>query len=102
MAFSLDDTHIEIPADIPDAPDIINDKERRELLAKLLGEENADIFYRHCVEGVPTKELASEYGVTDGSIRVRLSRIKKQILANRDLFFSIVLLFVLHFGSLRS
>ena len=65
------------------------------LLRRLLGYENADIFLRYCVYGEKAGKIAAELNISDQAFRMRISRLKKKILANRELFTCLVALCLL-------
>ena len=78
--------------------DFIGAQEQIELLHRLLGDADAEIFLRYCVHGEKASVLASENGISEPALRMRISRIKKKVLANRKLF---TCLFVLCLLSLK-
>ena len=70
-------------------------KEQLALLKKLLGEKDADVFLRYCVYGEKAAPIAKELGVSEQALRMRVSRLKKRILSNRELFACIAALCIL-------
>lgn len=67
-------------------------KEKSELLCQLLGEEDARLFLRYCVDGEKASEIASELRVSEQAFRMRICRIRKKILKNREIFTCLVFL----------
>ena len=65
------------------------------LLKRLLGDQEADIFLRYCVYGEKAAPIANELGITEQALRMRISRLKKKILKNRELFAVFAALFLL-------
>ena len=63
-----------------------------DLLIKLLGDENARLFYAYCIVGQSSKEIGQAYQLSENCVRMRVSRMKKKIIANQQLFFALVLL----------
>ncbi len=75
--------------------DYAQSKEQIDLLKRLLGENDADIFLRYCVFGEKANTIAAELNISDQALRMRISRLKKKILANRELFTCLVALCLL-------
>ena len=96
-AFSVDAENAQPIADqahlSPD--DYAQSKEQIDLLRRLLGEKDADIFLRYCVYGEKAGKIAAELNISDQALRMRISRLKKKILANRELFTCLVALCLL-------
>ncbi|MBR4539709.1 MAG: sigma-70 family RNA polymerase sigma factor [Clostridia bacterium] len=96
-AFSVDAENAQPLADkvhlSPD--DYARTKEQIDLLRRLLGDENADIFLRYCVYGEKASKIAAELNISDQALRMRISRLKKKILSNRTLFSCLVALCLL-------
>lgn len=97
MALSLDAAEAVIPDSARLSPDdYARSREQIDLLHELLGERDAELFLRFCVYGETAVSLAPEYGVSEAALRMRVSRLKKKILAHRELFAcAAVLLWVL-------
>lgn len=96
-AFSVDAENAQPIADqthlSPD--DYARTKEQIDLLKRLLGEKDADIFLRYCVYGEKASKIAAELNISDQALRMRISRLKKKILSNRTLFSCLVTLCLL-------
>lgn len=96
-AFSVDAENAQPLADqthlSPD--DYARTKEQIDLLKRLLGEKDADIFLRYCVYGEKASKIAAELNISDQALRMRISRLKKKILSNRTLFSCLVALCLL-------
>jgi RNA polymerase sigma factor (sigma-70 family) len=96
-AFSIDAENAQPLADkvhlSPD--DYARTKEQINLLRRLLGEKDADIFLRYCVYGEKASTIAAELNISDQALRMRISRLKKKILSNRTLFSCLVTLCLL-------
>ncbi len=75
--------------------DVLEGKERLEMLCQVLGRDNARLFYEYCVERYTAKELADRHGITVDCVWARISRAKKTILKHADVFFMLMLAFVL-------
>lgn len=71
-------------------------REQIELLHRLLGDTDADIFLRYCVHGEKASVLASEIGISEPALRMRVSRIKRKVLANHELFTCLIVLCLLN------
>lgn len=65
-------------------------KEKIEALEKLLGKENADLFVEYMANGYSAIELSAMYGISEGSIRMRVNRAKKKILEHPELFTALM------------
>lgn len=79
----------------PEPSDLLEGRERYDLLVSLLGKENAAIFYAFCVLHYSARELATQYGISEGCVWTRISRSKQKILARPDLFFVMMLALLL-------
>lgn len=66
--------------------DYVRTKEQINLLKKLLGEKDADVFLRYCVYGEKATPIATELGISEQALRMRISRLKRKLLANKELF----------------
>ena len=104
QAFSLDDDH-RPPVSNTSAPSpesFVHGEEQIALLHKLLGDKDADIFLRYYVQGESARQLAADYNMSESGIRVRVSRLKKKLLANQELFLCVVVLLAVgkHMGGL--
>lgn len=97
QAFSVDHEDAPPLADTarlsPD--DYAKSREQIELLHRLLGAEDAELFLRYCVYGEKSAALAGELGISEQALRMRISRLKKRILQNRELFACLVWLCLL-------
>lgn len=71
--------------------DFLIGEERRALLTELLGREDADLFWRYCIVGSRASELAGRYRISEEAVRMRVSRIKRRLLASRELFYAVAL-----------
>lgn len=67
-------------------------REQIDLLRRLLGEEDAQLFLRYCVYGERAAAIARDYGISETAVRMRVSRLKKKLLAHRQLFACVALL----------
>ena len=65
------------------------------MLFKLLGKEDAELFLRYCIYGEKAATIAAEMNVSEQALRMRISRLKKKILMNRDMFACLVFLCLL-------
>lgn len=93
-SFSLDEeTAQQIPdTSVPSAEEFVQTREQLAILQRLLGDRDADIFIRYCLYGVKARDVGAAYGMSEAAIRVCASRVKKKLLANQQLFLSVVLL----------
>lgn len=78
-----------------DPDEYVRTKEQIMMLKKLMGDKNADIFLRYCVYGEKAASIAVELGISEPALRMRISRLKKIILTNRELFICVVALCLL-------
>ncbi len=95
LAFSLDEEAGEprVASTAFEQPeDMLVQKENLETLKTLLGDENAALFYAYCVEKKGSREIAGAFGLSESCVRMRVLRLRKTILANRDLFMAIIAL----------
>lgn len=99
-AFSLDeqDTGEMEDAGCVRPEDFLRDGERRALLIELLGREDAELFWRYCVRGESAEELSGRCGISVNAVRMRICRIRKRLVKNREMFYAIVLMLVLFPG----
>lgn len=79
----------------PDPAEVLDGKEQYQLLVSLLGQEGAEMFWAYCVQGQSARALAARYGCSEACVWTRVSRCKKKVLARADLFFLLMLAFVL-------
>ena len=93
-AFSLDDDNRPpVPdASAPSPETFVHGAEQIVLLRRLLGERDAELFLRYCVQGESAHQLAADYNMSESGVRVRVSRLKKKLLANQELFLCVVAL----------
>lgn len=99
-AFSLDE---EGQPDIADqstlsVEDLLRSKDQMVMLRRLLGEQDADIFLRYCIHGENAAQVAAKYDMTESGVRVRVSRLKKKLLINKELFLCVVSLLAFGLG----
>ncbi len=73
----------------------VKSKEQIHLLFKLLGKEDAELFLRYCIYGEKAATIAEEMNVSEQALRMRVSRLKKRILMNRDMFICLAFLCLL-------
>lgn len=76
-----------------DALKVIIEEEQVRQLEELLGQENATIFIKYCVNKEPTAVVAREFGLTENALWVKVNRLRKKILANQELFLAVSLIF---------
>ena len=91
-AFNSGDSPAPMDLDHLSPEDYVKTKEQIDLLNQLLGKENADLFLRYCVYGEKASTIAAEMDMSEQAVRMRVSRLKKKILKNRDLFTCLVCL----------
>lgn len=75
--------------------DFLLGKQRRERLTKLLGREDAGIFWEACIVGERASEMAEKYRISEDAMRMRVSRIKRRLIAHRELFFAAAVCLIL-------
>ena len=99
-AFSVDMNNTPPVADARGlSPDeYVRTREQLELLKKLLGEKDADLFIRYCVLGEKAAPIAADLGLSEQALRMRISRLKKKLLTNRELFACLVMLCLFGMG----
>ncbi len=100
IAFSVDMNNTPPVADARGlSPDeYVRTREQLELLKKLLGEKDADLFIRYCVLGEKAAPIAADLGLSEQALRMRISRLKKKLLTNRELFACLVMLCLFGMG----
>lgn len=64
---------------------------RMEQLRELLGEENANLFIDYTLNGYSAKDLARTYGISESCVWMRISRIKKKLMAHPEIFYVLLL-----------
>lgn len=74
----------------PSLESFVEGAQSKALLYKLLGENDAELFLRYCVQGESAKQLAQDFHMSETNVRVRISRLKKKLLLNKELFLYIV------------
>ena len=97
LAFSLDEADREPPvaSHAFKAPeDALLQKENLETLKTLLGAENAALFYSYCAENKSAGEVAKAFGLSESCVRMRVMRLKKIILENKELFMALAAVFL--------
>lgn len=77
--------------------DALEIKDRLETLKTLLGERDAALFYRYFALNLTARELAREMNVSEDCLRMRVTRLRKKVLLNRELFLGIMALFAVRF-----
>lgn len=98
-AYSLDDDHMPACSDQKQKSpeEYVASKEQIELLMHLLGQKDAYIFLRYCVYGDTAASISKDYQISEQALRMRVSRIKKKILANQELFACVLAICLLSF-----
>lgn len=91
-AYSLDEESLPEAADdqAPAVEALFESREQLALLKRLLGERDAGIFLCYCVQGQSAAQVAATYGMSESGVRVRVSRLKKKLLQNKELFLCLV------------
>lgn len=79
-------------AETPDPEMYMKAREQTDLLIRLLGEEDARLFIRYCINGEKAGEMAEELKISEQAFRMHIYRLKKKILKNREMFTCLVLL----------
>ena len=96
-AFSMDMENTPAIADAtklsPD--DYVRTREQIALLKKLLGEKDTDLFLRYCVYGEKAAPIAADLGMSEQALRMRVSSLKKKLLATQEMFACLVALCLL-------
>ena len=93
QAYSLDDE--ELGAQLA-APQLTPEQqaelqEKMDVLRDLLGEENAELFLAYAVEGYRAKELGERFGLSENCVHVRISRMKKKLVAHPELLYVLLM-----------
>lgn len=65
-------------------------KDRIDALNELLGRENAELFLAYAVEGYTARELGRRLGLTEDCIWMRISRMKKKLVAHPEIFYAML------------
>lgn len=81
---SLEDTKQNVDADLLA-------EEKRTALKEVLGEDNAEMFIAYTLGNQTAKELAMQYDMSEASVWVRISRIKKKLLQHPEIFYVFLL-----------
>ena len=92
-AYSLDDGESQPVADAAMTPEqeaLL--AERVEALKALLGEENARLFLAYAVEGCTARELGGKWGLSEDCIWMRISRMKRKLVAHPEIFYAVLLM----------
>lgn len=89
-AFSLDDENapaLRAESSMPAEPtEALLYQEKIEALESLLGADHAQLFLAYTLEGRSAKELATQYRLTEASVWMRISRMKKKIMEHPEIF----------------
>ena len=97
-AYSIDDENAPSLEDTQQSVDAnLLTEEKLSALRELLGEENAALFIAYTLDNQTAKELATKYNMSEASVWVRISRIKKKLLQHPEIFY-VFLLAVLGLG----
>ena len=67
-------------------------KDRIAALNDLLGEDNARLFLAYAVEGCTARELSGKWGLSEDCIWMRISRMKRKLVAHPEIFYAMLLL----------
>lgn len=59
----------------------VGEKEFRLLMEQLLSPEECQLLIRYCTDETPLHELAADYSLSSGALRVRIHRIRKKLKA---------------------
>ena len=92
-AWSLDDEESAPIADstlTPEQEALLED--RVAALRELLGEENAALFMAYAVEGYTARELGERYGLSEDCVWMRISRMKRKLVAHPEIFYAMLLI----------
>ena len=99
LTFSLDEENAEsrvVSKQFDTPEEVLMNAEHMITLKTLLGEENAALFYGYCVEKKSAGEIGKAAGLSESCVRMRVMRLKKTILDNKELFLAIIaVLFVM-------
>lgn len=91
-AYSLDDEDARPAACAAMTPEQeILVKERTRAIRELLGEENAELFLAYTVEGRSARELGRQFGLSEDCIWMRISRMKRKLVAHPEIFYAALL-----------
>lgn len=93
-AYSLDE---ENAAPLEDAASLTPEQHavlesRIEQLCALLGPENASLFLDYTLRGYSAKDLSGIYGISESCVWMRISRIKKKLVALPEVFCALLTL----------
>ena len=92
FSFDTEDYSVALDIDQLSPDEYVKSKEQVELLNRLLGKEDADLFLRYSVYGEKAASIAAEMNISEQAVRMRIFRLKKKILKNRNLFTCLVCL----------
>lgn len=71
---------------------------RIDTLREILGEEDSLLFLAYAIGGYKAKELGVRFDLTENTVHVRISRMKKKLVAHPELFYALLLVSM---GALR-
>ncbi len=100
-AYSLDSLDADLVSlsseAFPYPEEFVLDQSRAEALEMLLGPEDAALFQKYFMQNMAAKDLAKLLAVSPDCVRMRASRLRKKVLANKEIFFGIVALLFVRF-----
>ena len=67
-------------------------KEQVDILFRLLGQKDAELIIRYCFCNEKAAVIAKEMNISEQALKMRVSRLKKKVLKNREMFTCLVLL----------
>lgn len=92
-AYSLDEEDAAPVAEdsmTPEQTAILRD--RVAALEDLLGRENAMLFLAYALDGYTAKEIGRRWGLSEDCVWMRISRMKKKLVAHPEIFYAMLLL----------
>lgn len=92
-AWSLDEEDSRPIADstmTPEQEALLSD--RVAALRDLLGEDNAALFLAYAVDGCTAKEIGRRWGLSDDCVWMRISRMKRKLVAHPEIFYAMLLI----------
>lgn len=67
-------------------------KDRVAVLEDLLGRENAMLFLAYALDGYTAKEIGKRWGLSEDCVWMRISRMKKKLVAHPEIFYAMLLI----------
>ena len=67
-------------------------KDRVAALEDLLGRENTMLFLAYALDGYTAREIGARWGLSEDCVWMRISRMKKKLIAHPEIFYAMLLI----------